>query len=121
MTLRPLARAPLERYGALVINEFAGLDDLHITTVLGAGTVSSPPLTGEDILRCFGFRKGESGPRALSAPNLSAMKPSSLSRARPSLSSSGMLAADIAALVAMLGAGFGAIFLLLRFVVRDRR
>ena len=32
-----------------------------------------------------------------------------------------MLAADIAALVAMLGAGFGAIFLLLRFVVRDRR
>ena len=69
MTLRPLARVPLERYGALVINEFAGLDDLHITTVLGAGTVSSPPLTGEDILRCFGFRKGESGraARALGA------------------------------------------------------
>ena len=67
--LVPLARAPLERYGALVINEFAGLDDLHITTVLGAGTVSSPPLTGEDILRCFGFRKGESGraARALGA------------------------------------------------------
>ena len=63
------------------------------------------------------------GPRALSArgaePRGDEAEPSSL--ARPSLSSSGMLAADIAALVAMLGAGFGAIFLLLRFVVRDRR
>ena len=65
------------------------------------------------------------GPRALSARGAEPLgdeaEPSSLPLARPSLSSSGMLAADIAALVAMLGAGFGAIFLLLRFVVRDRR
>jgi hypothetical protein len=38
-----------------VINEFDGLDPLYITTILGNGEVKSPPLTGDEIVHCFGF------------------------------------------------------------------
>ena len=85
------ALSPLRcAYGALVVNEFAGLEGLRITTVLGSGTETSPPFSGEDMLRCFGF-----------APD--------------------QLGDDVAALVAMLGASLALVFLLLRFVVREKR
>merc|ERR1711871_1269573 len=42
-------------YEALVIHEFAGVDDLFISSKVGSATAKTGPYSGETILRCFGF------------------------------------------------------------------
>ena len=42
-------------YEALVIHEFADQTELYLTSKVGSTKYRSSPLTGEAVLRCFGF------------------------------------------------------------------
>lgn len=45
-------------YEALVVNEFVGLHELYVTSIIGEEQVAAGPFTGRQIANCFSFEVG---------------------------------------------------------------